>query len=517
MEANNGSFDAIPFNGMGPIFLPLLIAAVGLLASIVSSYFVRVSDNGKATINAVQGALNLGNWLSIGISLIASYFLINMCLPAEMSIQVFNAGEYSTTTTTSQNVFFAVLIGMFVGAAISYITEFYTGLGKKPVMGIVQKSATGAATNIIAGLGMGMLSTAMPVLLFAGAIWGAYALAGFYGVGIAASAMMANTAMQLAIDAFGPIADNAGGVAEMSELPADVREKTDILDSVGNTTAAIGKGFAIASAALTALALFAAYVTFTGINGINIFDAKVLAALFIGGMIPVVFSALAMNSVGKAAMDMVNEVRRQFREIPGILEGTGKPEYSKCVEISTRAALREMMLPGVITIVSPIIIGLVMGAEALGAYMAGVTVSGVLWAIFQNNAGGAWDNAKKSFEKGVEIEVNGKKEIFYKKSEPHKAAVVGDTVGDPFKDTSGPSMNILIKLTCLVGLTLAPLLGEHAHGKEACCADGQKMECTHGEGKSCCKDKKTECTHMEGSTPADTANYQMAAADTIAH
>jgi K(+)-stimulated pyrophosphate-energized sodium pump len=289
-------------------------------------------------------------------------------------------------------------------------------------------------------------------------------------VGIAASAMMANTAMQLAIDAFGPIADNAGGVAEMSELPAEVREKTDILDSVGNTTAAVGKGFAIASAALTALALFAAYVTFTGINGINIFDAKVLAALFIGGMIPVVFSALAMNSVGKAAMQMVNEVRRQFREIPGILEGTGKPEYGKCVEISTQAALREMMLPGIITIVTPIIVGFVMGAEALGAYMAGVTVSGVLWAIFQNNAGGAWDNAKKSFEKGVDIEVNGKVEKFYKKSEPHKAAVVGDTVGDPFKDTSGPSMNILIKLSCLVGLTLAPILGDHAghkHGEKS--------------------------------------------------
>jgi K(+)-stimulated pyrophosphate-energized sodium pump len=506
MDANDGSFASIPFNGMGPIFLPLLIAAVGLFASIVSSYFVRVSDNSKSSINAVQGALNLGNWLSIALSLVASYFLINMCLPAEMSIQVFNAGEYSTTTTTSMNVFFAVLIGMFVGAAISFITEFYTGLGKKPVMGIVQKSATGAATNIIAGLGMGMLSTAMPVILFAGAIWGAYALAGFYGVGIAASAMMANTAMQLAIDAFGPIADNAGGVAEMSELPADVREKTDILDSVGNTTAAIGKGFAIASAALTALALFAAYVTFTGINGINIFDAKVLAALFIGGMIPVVFSALAMNSVGKAAMDMVNEVRRQFREIPGIMEGTGKPEYSKCVEISTRAALREMMLPGVITIVSPIIIGLVMGAEALGAYMAGVTVSGVLWAIFQNNAGGAWDNAKKSFEKGVEIEVNGKKEIFYKKSEPHKAAVVGDTVGDPFKDTSGPSMNILIKLTCLVGLTLAPLLGENIHGKN----DGTHA---HGEGSSCCKDKNAESAHMAG----DTATYHMTSAESIAH
>lgn len=460
MAANNNSFEGIPFNGLGPIFLPLMIAAVGLFASIISSYLVKLGSGSKGDINSVQKALNNGNWASILLSLVGSYFLIQICLPADMSISVFNAGEFSITTTTSMNVFWATLIGMFVGAAISYITEYFTGMGNKPVLGIVQKSGTGAATNIIAGLGTGMLSTAMPVILFAGAIWGAYALAGFYGVGIAASAMMANTAMQLAIDAFGPIADNAGGVAEMSELPANVREKTDILDAVGNTTAAIGKGFAIASAALTALALFAAYVTFTGIKGINIFDAKVLAALFIGGMIPVVFSALAMNSVGKAAMQMVNEVRRQFREIPGIMEGTGKPEYSKCVEISTKAALREMLLPGVITLLTPIIVGFVMGAEALGAYMAGVTVSGVMWAIFQNNAGGAWDNAKKAFEKGVEIEVNGKKEIFYKKSEPHKAAVVGDTVGDPFKDTSGPSMNILIKLSCLVGLTLAPILGE---------------------------------------------------------
>lgn len=459
-----GSYNSIPFEGMGPIFLPLMIAGAGLLASIVSSYFVKVSDKAKADTNTVQRALNIGNWSSIILSLVAAFFLIKICLPETINISVFNAGEFGKDITTSMNVFYAVVIGMFVGGAISFITEYYTGLGKKPILGIVQKSATGAATNIIAGLGTGMLSTALPVILFAAAIWGAYALAGFYGVGIAASAMMANTAMQLAIDAFGPIADNAGGVAEMSELPADVREKTDILDSVGNTTAAIGKGFAIASAALTALALFAAYVTFTGIKGINIFDAKVLAALFIGGMIPVVFSALAMNSVGKAAMDMVNEVRRQFRTIPGIMEGTGKPEYGKCVEISTKAALREMLMPGIITIVTPIIIGMVMGAEALGAYMAGVTVSGVLWAIFQNNAGGAWDNAKKSFEKGVEIEVNGKKEIFYKKSDPHKAAVVGDTVGDPFKDTSGPSMNILIKLSCLVGLTLAPLLG--SHGKE---------------------------------------------------
>jgi len=488
----NGSMGAIPFNGMGPILLPLSIAAVGLVASIIASYFVRIGDNVLATTDNVQKALNMGNWISILLSLGASYFLIMAMLPAEMSISVFNAGKFSTTTTSNMNVFWAVLVGMFVGIAISYITEFYTGLGKKPVLGIVQKSATGAATNIIAGLGTGMLSTATPVILFAGAIWGAYALAGFYGVGIAASAMMANTAMQLAIDAFGPIADNAGGVAEMSELPAEVREKTDILDSVGNTTAAIGKGFAIASAALTALALFAAYVTFTGINGINIFDAKVLAALFIGGMIPVVFSALAMNSVGKAAMDMVNEVRRQFKEIPGIMEGTGQPEYGKCVEISTKAALREMLLPGVITIVTPIVIGMVMGAEALGAYMAGVTVSGVLWAIFQNNAGGAWDNAKKSFEKGVDI--NG--ETFYKKSEPHKAAVVGDTVGDPFKDTSGPSMNILIKLSCLVGLTLAPLLndGHGAGDKMEKCHGHEMMEC-HGHGHSSCCASDSVCYH----------------------
>ncbi|MDW8273467.1 MAG: sodium-translocating pyrophosphatase [Chitinophagales bacterium] len=444
------------FGGIGAILLPLAIAGAGIVASIIGSWFVKVKDDGTANTDKVQNALNMGNWSSIFIALLASFALITLMLPETMQMNLHD----SEVTVPRIHVFYAVCIGMFVGGAISFITEYYTGLGKRPVMAIVQKSATGAATNIIAGLGTGMLSTAFPIILFAGAIWASYSLAGFYGVGIAAAAMMATTAMQLAIDAFGPIADNAGGIAEMSELPKEVREKTDILDSVGNTTAAIGKGFAIASAALTALALFAAYVNITGIGGIDIFKAKVLAALFIGGMIPVVFSALAMNSVGKAAMDMVNEVRRQFREIPGILEGKGKPEYGRCVEISTQAALREMIAPGVITILTPIAIGLLMGAEALGAYMAGVTVSGVLWAIFQNNAGGAWDNAKKSFEKGVEIEVNGKKEVFYKKSEPHKAAVVGDTVGDPFKDTSGPSMNILIKLSSLVGLTIAPLIAE---------------------------------------------------------
>ncbi len=443
------------FGGLGPIILPLVIAALGIIFSIIGTFFVKVKEEG-ANEAKVQGALNMGNWSSILLTLIASYFIIDMMLPAKMTMNFFGEGAKEVT---SMMVFGAVIIGLTVGGLISYITEFYTGMGKRPVNGVIEKSGTGAATNIIAGLSLGMMSTAMPVILFAGAIWGSYSLAGFYGVAIAASAMMATTAMQLAIDAFGPIADNAGGVAEMSELPKEVRVKTDILDSVGNTTAAIGKGFAIASAALTALALFAAYVTFTGIDGINIFKADVLAALFVGGMIPVVFSALAMSSVGKAAMDMVNEVRRQFREIPGIMEGTGKPEYGKCVEISTKAAIREMMLPGAITIISPIIIGFVMGPEALGAYMAGVCVSGVLWALFQNNAGGAWDNAKKSFEKGVQI--GG--QTYYKGSEPHKAAVTGDTVGDPFKDTSGPSMNILIKLTCLVGLVIAPILGEGHH------------------------------------------------------
>ena len=379
-------------------------------------------------------------------------------------------GEASRNVAAT-NVFYATIVGLGVGYLISLFTEYYTAIGKKPVMSIVQNSSTGAATNIIAGLSVGMISTASSVLLFAAAIWGSYTLAGFYGVAIAASAMMATTAMQLAIDAFGPIADNAGGVAEMSELPSEVRERTDILDSVGNTTAAIGKGFAIASAALTALALFAAYVTFTGIDGINIFKADVLAALFIGGMIPVVFSALAMQSVGKAAMEMVQEVRRQFKEIPGILEGKGTPDYAKCVEISTKAALKEMLLPGLITIATPVIIGLLMGPESLGSYMAGVAVSGVLWAIFQNNAGGAWDNAKKSFEAGVEI--NGKVEK--KGSDAHKAAVTGDTVGDPFKDTSGPSMNILIKLTCLVGLVIAPILGD-GHGAQAHQAEEQQKE-----------------------------------------
>ena len=453
------------FGGIGPILLPMAIAGFGILFSIIGTLIVKISSD-DAKEKQVQGALNMGNWVSIGLTAIACFFLIKWMLPTTMNMEFFGEG---LKEISSMRVFWASIIGLFVGGAISSVTEYYTGLGTKPVMAIVQKSSTGAGTNVIAGLATGMISTFPTVLLFAAAIWSTYALAGFYGVALAASAMMATTAMQLAIDAFGPIADNAGGIAEMSELPKEVRTRTDILDSVGNTTAATGKGFAIASAALTSLALFAAYVTFTGIEGINIFKAPVLAMLFVGGMIPVVFSALAMNSVGKAAMDMVYEVRRQFKEIPGIMEGTGKPEYGKCVEISTKAALREMMLPGILTIGFPILIVLIgllvygtgnlIVAEMLGGYMAGVTVSGVLWAVFQNNAGGAWDNAKKSFEAGVEI--NG--EMTYKGSEAHKAAVTGDTVGDPFKDTSGPSMNILIKLTCLIGLVIAPILGNGSH------------------------------------------------------
>ncbi|WP_179020982.1 sodium-translocating pyrophosphatase [Winogradskyella forsetii] len=457
-----GNISELGFGGIGPILLPMAIAGVGIIISIIGTLLVKINSN-DAKESQVMGALNKGNWTSIILVALACFGLCKYMLPETMRMEFFGEGLQEIS---SMRVFYATLVGLFVGAVISSVTEYYTGLGKKPILNIVQQSSTGAGTNIIAGLATGMISTFPSVLLFAGAIWASYAFAGFYGVALAASAMMATTAMQLAIDAFGPISDNAGGIAEMSEQEPIVRERTDILDSVGNTTAATGKGFAIASAALTSLALFAAYVTFTGIDGINIFKAPVLAMLFVGGMVPVVFSALAMNAVGKAAMEMVEEVRRQFRDIPGIMEGTGKPEYDKCVAISTEASLKEMMLPGLLTIGFPLAIAfipMIFGmdplaiAEMLGGYMAGVTVSGVLWAIFQNNAGGAWDNAKKSFEAGVEI--NG--EMTFKGSEAHKAAVTGDTVGDPFKDTSGPSMNILIKLTCLIGLVIAPILGGH--------------------------------------------------------
>tara|TARA_Y100000589_G_scaffold156624_1_gene149166 strand:+ start:429 stop:2696 length:2268 start_codon:yes stop_codon:yes gene_type:complete len=458
------------FGGVGPIILPMAIAGAGIIISIIGAMLVKINSN-DAKEAQVMNALNIGNWTSIILVAVSCFGLCYYMLPETMNMEFFGEG---VREVSRMSVFYATLIGLVVGAVISSVTEYYTGLGKSPILKIVQQSSTGAGTNIIAGLATGMISTFPSVLLFAGAIWSSYAFAGFYGVSLAASAMMATTAMQLAIDAFGPISDNAGGIAEMSEQDPIVRERTDILDSVGNTTAATGKGFAIASAALTSLALFAAYVTFTGIDGINIFKAPVLAMLFVGGMVPVVFSALAMNAVGKAAMEMVHEVRRQFKDIAGIMEGTGKPEYDKCVAISTQASLKEMMLPGILTIGFPLVIAfvpMIFGmdnkaiAEMLGGYMAGVTVSGVLWAIFQNNSGGAWDNAKKSFEAGVEI--NG--EMTYKGSDAHKAAVTGDTVGDPFKDTSGPSMNILIKLTCLIGLVIAPILGgasQHASNSE---------------------------------------------------
>jgi K(+)-stimulated pyrophosphate-energized sodium pump len=436
------------FAGMSPILLPMLIAAMGILFSIMGTWLVRISDSAGLSTQKVQNALNMGNWGSMIITAVASYFLVDFLLPETMTLRGF---EF-----TKMGVFGAIIVGLAVGALMSIITEYYTAMGKRPVMSIIRQSATGHATNIIGGLAVGMESTLLPILVLAAGIYGSYACAGLYGVAIAAAGMMATTAMQLAIDAFGPIADNAGGVAEMSELPADVREKTDILDAVGNTTAASGKGFAIASAALTALALFAAFVGIAKIDGIDIYNADVLAGLFVGGMIPFIFSSLAIRAVGEAAMAMVEEVRRQFRTIPGIMEGTGKPEYDKCVAISTQASLKKMMMPGAIALISPLLVGFVFGPEVLGGFLAGATVCGVLMGMFQNNAGGAWDNAKKSFEKGVEI--NG--EMFYKKSEPHKASVTGDTVGDPFKDTSGPSMNILIKLMSIVSLVIAPTLAK---------------------------------------------------------
>jgi K(+)-stimulated pyrophosphate-energized sodium pump len=448
------------YMGFSPILLPMLIAGIGIIFSIIGTFFVRISESATVNTGVVQRALNMGNWGSIILTAIASYFLVDYILPdGSLYIRGF---EF-----TKMEVFGAIVLGLIVGTLMSLITEYYTSMGKGPVNSIVRQSGTGHATNVIGGLAVGMKSTFLPILVLAGGIYGSYAFAGLYGVAIAAAGMMATTAMQLAIDAFGPIADNAGGIAEMSELPKEVREKTDTLDAVGNTTAATGKGFAIASAALTALALFAAYVGVINNNGfkmdgINIYKADVLASLFIGGMIPFVFSSLAIQAVGKAAMAMVEEVRRQFKTIPGIMERTGKPEYDKCVAISTDASIKKMLAPGAIAILSPLVIGFLLGPEALGGFLAGATVCGVLMGMFQNNAGGAWDNAKKSFEKGVNI--NG--QMFYKGSEPHKASVTGDTVGDPFKDTSGPSMNILIKLMSIVSLVVAPTLAQIYANKE---------------------------------------------------
>ena len=487
------------FGGMSPILLPMVICGLGIVFSIVGTWFVTIKDE-KSN---VQNALNYGNWASMALTVIASYFVVMYMLPdGEIVLR--------DKAFTKMGVFMAILVGTVVGAIMSIVTEYYTAMGKKPVLSIIQQSSTGHATNIIGGLSVGMKSTVIPILTLAAGIMGSYYCAGLYGVAIAAAGMMATTAMQLAIDAFGPIADNAGGIAEMSQLPPEVRERTDNLDAVGNTTAATGKGFAIASAALTSLALFAAFVGIAGIDAIDIYKANVLAGLFVGAMIPFIFSALCIQAVGRAAMDMVQEVRRQFREIPGIMEYKAKPEYEKCVAISTKASIREMMLPGAIALITPVIVGFIFGPEVLGGVLAGVTVSGVLMGIFQSNAGGAWDNAKKSFEKGVLI--NG--EMFYKKSEPHKASVTGDTVGDPFKDTSGPSMNILIKLMSIVSLVIAPYIvgigTSSCSGEEGCCKSEMKVEkfVCNINGKEYVCTSKEQCDSIMNANKKDIAELK---------
>ena len=447
------------------VTLPLLIAASGIVVSIIGTFMVSVKEGGNP-----QKALNIGEFGSSALMVVVMYYLITIMLPGSF---ILDGVEYS-----SMGVFWAATIGLGAGLGIGIITEYYTGTHGGPTTSITRQSLTGPATNIIAGLGVGMQSTAVPTIIIAAGIMGAHHFAGLYGIAMAALGMLANTGIQLAIDAYGPICDNAGGIAEMAELPREVRNRPDKLDAVGNTTAAIGKGFAIGSAAFTALALFAAFMVQTGIKEINIANPMVMAGLFVGGMLPFLFSSLAMGAVGRAAMAMIEEVRHQFKTIPElsaalvvmnkygdnddwsdedrkIFEAAdGKAEYGKCVEISTQSAIKEMLLPGLLAIVTPVVVGFIFGAETLGGLLAGVTVCGVLMAIFQSNSGGAWDNAKKMIEEGINLDG----QTYGKGSEAHKAAIVGDTVGDPFKDTSGPSLNILIKLMSVVSLVIAPLI-----------------------------------------------------------